>query len=168
MQIKIFTLPFDEKTESFEDELITAFCQNKKIYRIETHFFRQEGKAFWSIAVHYDIVVVKTQEKIRELDQPQQLLYQRLREWRKETGNKEGVPVYIIATNAQLVSMAKIPCKTLDSFKLVKRFGAKRIGKYGRRITEIIKGFYEEPEKEHLKLLTGKLENPSQPPFAEE
>lgn len=164
MQIRIFTLAFDEKTESFDDELIREFCQNKKVHRIETHFFRQEGQAYWSVAVHYDVVELKKADKVRELDEAGQLLYQRLREWRRETGAKEGFPVYLIATNAQLVSMIKTPCTTLESFKLVKGFGKKRIGKYGRLIVEIIKGFQEEQEKGGVAIADSST---SPPPFAE-
>jgi hypothetical protein len=45
MQIRIFTLPFDALSESFPDEIITEFCMNKKVLRIETQFFRQEGQS---------------------------------------------------------------------------------------------------------------------------
>lgn len=167
MQIRIFTLPFEEKTESFDDELIKDFCQNKKIHRIESHFFRQEGQAYWSVAVHYDVVTLKKADKVLDLDETQQLLFQRLREWRRETGAKEGIPVYLISTNAQLVSMIKIPTKTLESFKLVKGFGKKRIGKYGRRINDIIKAFFEEQVKAGPKTEPKQeTENPP-PPFME-
>lgn len=167
MLIKIFTLPFDEKTESFADELVDDFCRNKKIYRIESHFFRQDGKAFWSVSVHYDTVLTKAKERIGGLDEEQQLLFQRLREWRKETGQKEGIPVYIIATNIQLIQMIRVPCKTLDSFKLVKGFGAKRVGKYGRIITELIKAFYEELAKKKPPVQDDKSDQPT-PPFVSE
>lgn len=165
MQIRIFTLPFDGSTESFDDELIQEFCQNKKVHRIETHFFRQEGRAYWSVAVHYDTLEVKKAEKAWELDEAGKLLYQRLREWRKEIGAKEGFPVYLVATNAQLVDMIKRRCTTLESFKLVKGFGKKRVGKYGRRIAEIIQGFYEEEEKKQRAARQHTASEP--PPFAE-
>ena len=48
MQIRIFTLPFDETSEGFPDEIVTEFCLNKKVYHIEAKFFEQEGRAFWS------------------------------------------------------------------------------------------------------------------------
>lgn len=30
MELRIFTLPFDEVSESFPDEIVTEFCLNKK------------------------------------------------------------------------------------------------------------------------------------------
>ena len=104
MQIKIFTLPYDEETEGFPDEIISEFCLNKKVLSIETMTFVKENRPFWSVAVLYE-VVLEEKEKLRELDEPQKLLFQRLKEWRKETGAKEGLPVYLVATNAQFMQM---------------------------------------------------------------
>jgi superfamily II DNA helicase RecQ len=158
------TLPFDEKTEGFDDELIADFCKNKRVHRMESHFFQQEGQVYWSIAIHYEIVALKKTEKVRDLDEAQQLLYQRLREWRREQGAKAGIPVYLIATNAQLVAMIKLPVKTLESYKLVKGFGKKRIEKYGRTIINLIKAFYEEQEKQPI-IPTTNIDQ-ELPPFA--
>ena len=79
----------------------------------------------------------------KALDDSQKLLFQRLKEWRKEKAAKEGLPAYLIATNAQFIQAIRLQCRTLESFKNVKGFGKKRVQKYGRRINELIKGFYE-------------------------
>ncbi len=142
MQLRIFTLPFDEETEGFPDEIITEFCLNKKVLGMEAHFFLREGKPYWSVAVHYELVLPET-DKLRELDDSQKLLFQRLKEWRKETAAKEGLPAYLLATNAQLIQMIRLQCRTLESFKNVKGFGKQRVQKYGKRINELVKGFYE-------------------------
>lgn len=39
MELRIFTLPFDETTEGFPDEIITQFCMNKKVHSVQTQFF---------------------------------------------------------------------------------------------------------------------------------
>ncbi|MCB9267757.1 MAG: hypothetical protein H6558_22255 [Lewinellaceae bacterium] len=41
-------------------------------------------------------------DKLRELDDSQKLLFQRLKEWRKEVAAKEGLP----ASNASLATLA--------------------------------------------------------------
>lgn len=143
MELRIFTLPFDEVSEGFPDEIITQFCQNKKVHSMKTHFFEEEGRHFWSIAVQYE-VVLKGEDKIRALDDAQQLLYERLREWRKQHAGEIGIPVYLIATNAHFLQMIKMKCRTLECLKQVKGFGRKRMSKYGRHIIDIIKDFYEQ------------------------
>lgn len=142
MELRIFTLPFDEVSESFPDEIVTEFCLNKKVHQVDAKFFVRDGEPFWSVAVQYEIVV-KGEDKIRELDEEQRLLFEKLRAWRKEQAFKEGIPVYLVATNAQFLQMVKLRCRTMDCFKNVKGYGRKRIGKYGKPITELIKGFYE-------------------------
>lgn len=141
MELRIFTLPYDEVTEGFPDEIIQQFCSNKKVHSIQTNFFMQEGSPFWSVAVQYE-TVVKGEDKILALDKEQQVLYERLRVWRKETGFKQGIPVYLIATNAQLLKTIQLRCRTLESLKSVKGFGKKRIDKYGRELTKIIQDFF--------------------------
>lgn len=147
MELRIFTLPFDEVSEGFPDEIITQFCLNKKVHNMEVHFFQQDGRHFWSVAILYE-VVLKGQDKIRALDDTQRLLYERLREWRKKHAADLGIPVYLVATNAHLLQMIKLKCRTLESMKQVKGFGRKRLEKYGRLILALIKDFYDEQKRQ--------------------
>ncbi len=143
MQVRIFTLPFDPETEGFPDEIISGFCSNKKVLRIKSEFFQREGKPFWSVAVHYEVVMPQDTDILRGLDEAQKLLYERLRLWRKEEAAKVNMPAYMLARNSHLVQMVKLRCQTLESFKEIRGFGKKGIQKYGKQIIEIIKGFYE-------------------------
>ncbi|NUQ24148.1 MAG: HRDC domain-containing protein [Saprospiraceae bacterium] len=143
MLLKIFTLAFDEEIEGFPDEIISEFCLNKKVLRLETEFFNKDGRPYWSVAIHYELVLAAT-DKLRELDDGQKLLFQKLKEWRKESSAKEGIPAYLVATDAQFVQMIRLKCRALESFKNVRGFGKQRTQKYGKRIVELIKGFYED------------------------
>jgi len=143
MDFRIFTLPFDPISEGFSDEIVTQFCLNKKVYSVQSQFFVHEGRPFWSVAVQYE-TLVKGEEKVRDLDEAQQLLYNRLREWRKKQGEKEGMPVFIIATNQHLVSMVRLKVQSLEGFKQIKGFGQKRVQNYGKAIIGMVKAFYEE------------------------
>jgi superfamily II DNA helicase RecQ len=113
------------------------------VHDIQTHFFEEDGRHFWSVAIKYE-VVLQGEDKIRALDDAQQVLYSRLREWRKEHAGKMGIPVYLIATNAHFLQMVKFKCRTMECLKQVKGFGRKRQEKYGRYIINIIKDFYDE------------------------
>lgn len=146
MEVRIFTLPFDETSEGFPDEIVTEFCRNKRVLQVASKFFMFEGRPFWSVAVHYE-VVVRGEEKLRELDEAQQLLFVRLKDWRKEKAAREGIPVYLVATNNHFLEIIRCRCRTLESFKSIKGFGKKRILKYGKEINEMVKAFYEKPAK---------------------
>lgn len=148
MELRIFTLPYDETSEGFPDEIVTQFCMNKKVHHIQAKFFMQEGRPFWSVAVQYEIVL-KGEEKIRALDDAQQLLFSRLKEWRKEHAHSLGIPVYLVATNDQFLKMVQLKCRNLESPKQIRGYGRKRIEKYGRLIIDIIKDFYDDPKNKN-------------------
>ncbi len=151
MPIRIFTIPFSEETQTFHDDLLAKFCTNKRIHKIETKFFTRNGLPFWTVAVQYGHIL--SEEKARQrgghrdevfdLNNQQKALLVKLKEWRREEADKEGFPVYIIATNAHLVSVIKNKCTSLECLKLVKGFGKKKIEKYGKSLTSIIQTFYE-------------------------
>lgn len=150
MHLRIFTLPFDELSEGFPDEVISEFCLNKKVHKVQTKFFQHDGRPFWSVAVQYEMVV-KGEEKLRELNEGQKLLFDRMKEWRKKRAEKDGIPVYLIATNIQLLTMIRLKTLTLESFKQVKGFGQKRVQKYGKEIVDLIKAFYENQKQNETK-----------------
>jgi superfamily II DNA helicase RecQ len=150
MPIRIFTLPFNEETQTFHDDLVQQFCLNKRIHRIETRFFSRNNQPFWTVAIHYGVILeedrknaeVSQKDTSYGLDDQQKALLVRLKELRRETADKLGLPVYLIATNAHLAQMILQKCTTLESLKLVKGFGAARIEKYGKLFSITIQNFY--------------------------
>jgi hypothetical protein len=50
MDLRIFTLPFDPILEGFPDELVAEFCLNKKVHKLESQFFQQEGRAYTALS----------------------------------------------------------------------------------------------------------------------
>jgi hypothetical protein len=53
---------------------------------------------------------------------------------------QEGLKPYMIAHNAWLKAMVKLPVQTLDDFLGIKGFGEKRVRKYGDEILHILNG----------------------------
>ena len=47
MPVRIFTIPFDETTQTFHDDLVQQFCVNKRVHKIETMFFVRNHQPFW-------------------------------------------------------------------------------------------------------------------------
>ena len=151
MPIRIFTIPFNEETQTFHDDLVQQFCVNKRVHKIDTRFFMRNNQPFWTVAIHYGAIL--SEEKMGQaggpagvefgLDEQQKVLLLRLKEWRRGVADEAGFPVYLIATNLQLAGMIKNKCTTLESLKLVKGFGKARIEKYGKALTALVKTFYE-------------------------
>ena len=113
MPIRIFTIPFNEETQTFHDDLVQQFCLNKRIHRVETRFFSRHNQPFWTVAIHYGVILeedrknAETRQKDSDfgLYDQQKALFFRLKEARRETADKLGLPVYLLATNAHLAQM---------------------------------------------------------------
>lgn len=151
MPIKIFTIPFSEETQTFHDDLVTQFCVNKRVHKIETKFFIRNHQPFWSVAIQYgqilseekNIWISGTPNPEQLLDDQQKALLLRLKEWRKTAAQEVGLPVYMIATNSQFVHMIQQKCMSIESLKLVKGFGKSKIEKHGQAVTGLIRQFYQ-------------------------
>ncbi|MFN0213180.1 MAG: HRDC domain-containing protein [Saprospiraceae bacterium] len=153
MPVRILTLPFSGEGEVFQDDPVQQFCVNKRVNRMETRFFCHSGRPYWTVAIHYDVLLPEAevgfskrkQEEEAGLDDAQKVLLQRLKEWRRQTAEQAGFPVYIIATNRQLADLVQQQCTTLDGLKNVKGFGGARMEKYGKGLTALVKSFYDKP-----------------------
>ena len=126
--LKIFTLKYQEKTESFNDSAMAYFLADKEIIRWESQFFEHKNKYFWTLLLEYrksipHIEIWKKESSkdenykdiLTENDRP---LFKVLREWRSERCKDEGIPPYIICTNMQLANIA-ILCQSLPDEEIL-------------------------------------------------
>jgi len=158
MSIRIFTIPFDPQKGLFQDEDLSKFLLNKHIRRLQPEFFQLDGHAYWTVFVEYETVVSEDTAESDGLDTAQRLLFQRLKEWRKELAEKDGIPVFIIATNKQLLNVIKRAPVTLEALRAIHGFGNKKISRYGADLIDMIKAFYE--KKPARDAVTGKSNEP--------
>lgn len=151
MPIRIFTIPFNEETQTFHDDIVQQFCVNKRVHKIETRFFSRNHQPFWTVAVHFG-QILSEEKAIRVsgspapehvLDEQQKVLLIRMKEWRKEAAEAAGFPVYLVATNLHLIQIIQQKCTTLESLKLVKGFGKSKIEKYGKSLNNFVRQFYQ-------------------------
>jgi len=142
MKFRIITIPFNKDKETFLEEEINNFCLNKKIKNYRVEFFNSSDKSYWTVFFEYETVIDESKPLI-QFSEPEKLLFDKLKEWRKEAAEKKGFPVYIVCNNTELAEVAKNAPKTLEELKNIHGFGKKKIEKYGKEITELIKNFYE-------------------------
>ncbi|HZH97544.1 MAG TPA: HRDC domain-containing protein [Fimbriimonadaceae bacterium] len=70
----------------------------------------------------------------------EKLNYERLRKWRNEAALKENIAPFIIASNRQLMEMARLPVSTPRDLLRIKGFGQNRTAKYGIAIAAVFSG----------------------------
>jgi superfamily II DNA helicase RecQ len=141
---EIITIPFNSITKTFNTDDLNAFCVNKKVISTKIEFFQDEKHACWTVFLEYEPILEKNGDVPSGLTEAGRLCYEKLREWRKETAEKEGIPPYVIAKNSQLGEIVKKEIKTLEALKQLNGFGAKKIEKYGKDICGIVKAFYSD------------------------
>lgn len=142
MPFRILTIPFNPDKGAFLEEDLNRFCLNKKIKTWQAEFFTSTKKAYWTVFLEYE-EVLEPAKKQDHLSEPEKLLFQRLKEWRKQKAEAGGVPVYIIATNGELNELIKKTPKTIEALKAIRGFGQKKIEKYGKELTDLITNFYK-------------------------
>lgn len=143
MAIRIMTIPFDPKQKGFSDEDLSKFLLNKEVTSVRPEFFQRNGEAYWTLYIEYENVLEQKYREVNMLDAPQRMLFQRLREWRKEKAEQEGIPVFIIANNRELLALVKEAPQTLEALRDIRGFGKKKIERYGKELLEMIAAFYE-------------------------
>jgi superfamily II DNA helicase RecQ len=144
MKIRIFTIPFNETIQGFDDNIINNFCINKKVYKIDMVYFSINSKSYWSASIQYEEIIKPELSAKTTLNEIEQKLYNKLKEWRVIAAQKEGVPVFLVAKNIQLEQIVKNKSTSYESLRNIKGIGTAKITKYGKEIIEIVKNFYEQ------------------------
>lgn len=144
MPVRFFTVAFDPKHEVFQDEHLHQFLLNKQINSLRAEFFQANGKAYWTVFVEYEPVLRAQHARgVEALDEPQRLLFQRLREWRRTTADQKGIPAYMIATDNELIAIVQQSPRSLEALKQIRGFGKKKLAQYGQAVLDLIAAFYE-------------------------
>lgn len=152
--IKIFTIPFSKSSETFFEDDLNQFLLNKKVNSIKAEFFKNRENFYWTVFIDCDIVIEEFKKKNEKgvdkqdqphlkLDEKDELLLKRLKEWRKQRAEKEGIPVYIIANNKELLAIVQSKPKSKEALKQIKGYGKKKIEKYGEDVLKIVSGFLQ-------------------------
>jgi len=141
---KIITIPYDRTAKGFDDELLTKFLLNKQVKSHQAEFFMDHGDPFWTVFIEYETILEKhSAPPPVPLTKEQQTLFDRLKTWRKERADTDGVPVYVLATNKELSAIVTAAPKSQEALKSIRGFGLGKISKYGQDIIDLVTTFYE-------------------------
>ena len=75
---------------------------------------------------------------ISEQDIAHPVLYNKLRQWRKETADEEGIPAFMVMHTKVLIAISNETPTTTRELAAVKGFGPKKTQKYGEAVLNII------------------------------
>ena len=150
MLIKIFSLKFDALGGGFDDTSVRDFSQDKEILQITDHLLVRNEIPYLVLVIKYypfrkeaqdsqahaqdGKSVEKWRKELGDGDLP---LFNRLRDWRSEHCKEEGIPPYVIFTNAQLAAIARSKPQALAELARVDGVGRGKLDKYGLAVLKI-------------------------------
>ena len=140
MQIKLFTVPVIGGQD--KEKALNLFLRSHQILEVEKHLVQNSGQAYWCFGVSYLMSganIQKVETKKARVDYKELLseqVFQRFNQFRalrKAIAEKEGIPVYAVFTNHELVEMAKLE-KDISTSRLskIEGIGKKKIEKYAQ------------------------------------
>ena len=160
--LKIVTLPFNERTEEFEQGKLERILGNVQIVKYQAELVKIEGKYYWTAFVECEKAdkFNKNSEKdnftqdVKEfkdanpnymeyLTEDEMELYKILKEWRAGEAQLLGYPPYIIASNQLLANIAKTNPKNIEELSQLKGMGKRKIRDYGEELLLILENFYD-------------------------
>lgn len=106
----------------------------------------KEEENYWSVILYYEELKVQFNEPKNEkysaeqeqLNSDEIKILDSLKLWRSEKAKEKSLPVYFIATNKELLSIAKYKPIKKEELLDIKGFGKFKIENYGGEIIQIL------------------------------
>jgi superfamily II DNA helicase RecQ len=145
MQLKVFLLPIKNVTAA-EAEM-NAFLRSHRVLAVKKEFVCDGENSFWTFCVEYLESAPaspgpgngggRPKVDYKEVLKPEEFeVFSRLRDWRKDTAEKEGVPVYVVFTNEQLAEIVRKRVANKTQLNGIDGVGDARVEKYGAAVLE--------------------------------
>ncbi|KIA88070.1 HRDC domain-containing protein [Kaistella jeonii] len=145
MKTKIFKIRLSEEFIYSDQKTLDRFLQENNILKYETAFVKDDEN-YWSVILYYEELKVQFNEPKSEKYSAEQeqlnideiKILDSLKLWRSEKAKEKSLPVYLIATNKELLSIAKYKPIKKEELLDIKGFGKYKIENYGEEIIEIL------------------------------
>jgi ribonuclease D len=149
MNIKVLKVRIADEFLLQDQKMIDDFLNNHEIIKVETAFVHDEN--FWSVVLYFneyktdvkkntvkDVKAAKYSADDDTLNSDEIEILEALKLWRSEKAREQNLPSYFIATNKELISVAKYKPAKIEELLDIKGFGKHKIENYGEEILEIL------------------------------
>lgn len=146
MKIKILKIRLSEMFQEKDEILVNDYLKNYQILQMTSQLI-SEKEIYWSIFIGYSEknafvnepkAVKYSVEVDEELNSDELKILESLKLWRTEKAKDQNLPVYFVATNKELFSIAKFKPLKKEELQEIKGFGKFKIEHYGTEIIEIL------------------------------
>jgi len=149
MNIKVLKVRIADEFLLQDQKMIDDFLNNHEITKVETAFVHDEN--FWSVVLYFNEYKTEVKKNIVKdaktakysadddtLNSSEIKILEALKHWRSEKAREQNLPSYFIATNKELISVAKYKPAKIEELLDIKGFGKHKIENYGEEILEIL------------------------------
>ncbi|MDH5032992.1 HRDC domain-containing protein [Chryseobacterium cucumeris] len=147
MRVKIFKIRLPEEFLYKDQKMLDDFLEGNEIMKVETAFVSEEK--YWSVILYFEDLkltknTVKESKAIKYsaendlLNTDEEKILDALKLWRSEKAREQNLPTYFIASNKELISVAKYKPARKEELLEIKGFGKHKIENYGEEILEIL------------------------------
>ena len=146
MKVQLFKIRLSDEFIYADQNVLDRFLQENNILKYETAFVKDEA-SYWSVVLYYEELKLQVNESKpkkysvqndTELSSDEIKILDSLKLWRSEKAKDQKLPVYFIATNKELFSIAKYKPAKKEELLEIKGFGKHKIENYGEEIIEIL------------------------------
>ena len=146
MKVKVLKIRLSDKFIEQDQTVLDRFLRDNNAIKFESAFVKDE-EGYWSVILYYEeqkmsVNDTKTPKYSAENDEdlnPDEIkILDSLKLWRTEKAKDQNLPVYFIATNKELLSIAKYKPIKKEELRDIKGFGKHKIENYGEEIIEIL------------------------------
>lgn len=147
MKVKVFKIRINEEFLHKDQRMLDAFLELHEIIKVETAFVNDEN--YWSVVMYFDEIKI-AKDSVKEpkhvkysaeddaLTSDETAILEALKYWRSEKAKEQNLPSYFIATNKELLSVAKYKPAKKEELLDIKGFGKHKIENYGEEILELL------------------------------
>lgn len=146
MKIKTFEIGFAPGRRELDEDVVNAFLSGVEVARVESAVLPDRN--VWAVAVMYeertkDKPSARKSDKISfgkgcDLSEEEQERFDTLRLWRNERARDLGCEAFMVASNNDLLSVAKCPVEIPDDLLKIKGFGPRKVELYGEEIVALL------------------------------
>ena len=146
MKVKVLKVRLSDDFIEHDQKVLDRFLRENNVLQFESAFVKDD-EGYWSVILYYEELKMTVNdsktpkysaENDAELNADEIKILDSLKLWRTEKAKNQNLPVYFIATNKELLSIAKYKPVKKEELLDIKGFGKHKIENYGEEIIEIL------------------------------
>lgn len=146
MKVKVLKVRLSDDFIEHDQKVLDRFLRENNVLKFESAFVKDDD-GYWSVILYYEELKMTVNdsktpkysaENDAELNADEIKILDSLKLWRTEKAKDQNLPVYFIATNKELLSIAKYKPVKKEELLDIKGFGKHKIENYGEEIIEIL------------------------------